>query len=526
MDLFQFIACAYDWPSKIFWPGRYQQGKLAALSARLPANPTLTRSSSAMHLRLSDHPLPALLLAGLLAWSLPAAAEPEADTADSGKPAAVLPLEDLRTFTKVYEHIRKGYVDEIDDKTLLEYAIKGMLAELDPHSAYLDASSFEDLQMNTTGEFGGLGIEVGMEDGFVKVISPIDDTPAQKAGIQAGDLIIKIDEKSVKGLGLGDAIKLMRGPKGSEIDLTIVRKGLDQPLEVTLVRDLISVQSVRSRMLEDGFGYIRIAQFQVNTGADMIKEITKLKAAATPLKGLILDLRNNPGGVLQASVEVADAFLEDGLIVYTKGRIENADMRYDAQPGDETGGLPLVVLINDGSASASEIVAGALQDHRRALIMGTDSFGKGSVQTVIPLSDEQAIKLTTALYYTPNDRSIQAQGITPDIVVERANITPVDGAGALLKEADLVGHLGNGNGGEERGSKAAKPTRDSGTGKPDSADQSSSAETTVSAEVLLKKDNQVFEALNLLKGLYFFRQQGTQPATSSARPASSVSTAE
>ncbi len=447
-------------------------------------------------------PLATLFTCGLLslspvlsapAWSDPDSSEtdalPEAATVTTSAPdakeeAGLLPLDDLRTFTKVYEHIRKGYVEEIDDKTLLEYAIKGMLSELDPHSSYLNASSFEDLQVNTTGEFGGLGIEVGMENGFVKVVSPIDDTPAAKAGVEAGDLIIKLDEKPVKGMSLGDAVKHMRGPKGSDITITVVRDGIDQPFELTITRDTITVQSVRTRIIEDGYAYVRIAQFQVNTGKDMAQKIKDLVAEHDDLKGMILDLRNNPGGVLQASVDVADTFLEEGLIVYTEGRIDNADLSYSATPGDDTGGLPIVVLINDGSASASEIVAGALQDHRRAIILGTDSFGKGSVQTVIPISNEQAIKLTTALYFTPNGRSIQAQGITPDIVVERAKVTAIKPRGRMT-EADLDGRLDNGNGGEANGSK----DRD---------------EAKKTEENLFSRDNQVFEALNLLKGLNLF----------------------
>ncbi len=399
-----------------------------------------------------------------------------------------LPLEDLRTFTKVYDHIRKGYVEDVSDAELLEYAIKGMLSELDPHSSYLDASSFDDLQVNTTGEFGGLGIEVGMENGFVKVISPIDDTPAKKAGVEAGDLIIKLDEKSVKGMSLGDAVKEMRGPKGSEITVTIVREGVDQPFELVITRDIIQVKSVRSRIIEEGYGYLRIAQFQVNTGNDVINALKSLREEDPNLRGLIVDLRNNPGGVLQASVEVADAFLEEGLIVYTEGRIDNADLSYSAKPGDETNGLPIVVLINDGSASASEIVAGALQDHRRAIVMGTESFGKGSVQTVIPISEERAIKLTTALYFTPKGRSIQAQGIKPDIVVERVRVTAVKPRNRVT-EADLSGHLDNANGGEESHAKDRKENQEG-----------------ISDE-LFNRDNQVYEALNLLKGLNIFGQK-------------------
>ncbi len=446
---------------------------------------------------LSRFRLSALCLATSVLTSLPlvaddvveAPSEPaastesaEADKPEEAKNNGLLPLDDLRTFTKVYEHIRKGYVEEIDDSTLLEYAIKGMLSELDPHSSYLNANSFDDLQVNTTGEFGGLGIEVGMENGFVKVVSPIDDTPAAKAGVEAGDLIIKLDDKPVKGMGLSDAVDMMRGAKGSDITLTIVREGVDQPFDLVLTRDTIKVQSVRSRILEDGYGYIRIAQFQVRTGKDTQEAIEKLHKESPELKGIILDLRNNPGGVLQASVEVADAFLDEGLIVYTEGRINKTELRYEAEPGDLTEGLPIVVLINDGSASASEIVAGALQDHRRAVILGTQSFGKGSVQTVIPLNEDIAIKLTTALYFTPNGRSIQAQGIEPDIEVQRAKVTALRSRGRTT-EADLQGRLDNGNGGDAVDSK----TR----GERDRDD-------------LFKRDNQMFEALNLLKGINLF----------------------
>jgi len=391
-----------------------------------------------------------------------------------------LPLDELRTFADVFNQVRASYVEEIDDKTLLENAIRGMLAGLDPHSSYLDAESFEDLQTNTSGEFGGLGLEVGLENGFVKVIAPIDDTPAQKGGVEAGDLIIKLDNTPVKGMSLNDAVEAMRGPKGSEIVLTIVREGIPQPFTLTLKRDIIKVKSVRSRELEAGFGYIRIAQFQNGTGEEFRKVLAKLQQKQ-PLKGLVLDLRNNPGGVLQASVEVADAFIRSGLIVYTEGRLPSAKSQFSAQPDDLAAGVPLVVLINGGSASASEIVAGALQDHKRAVVMGTDSFGKGSVQTVVPLSENSAIKLTTARYYTPNGRSIQAQGIVPDITVERAKVEMLP-RGDAITEADLERHLGNGNGKEENDTKARK-TKDDKSGE------------------LFASDNQLYEALNLLKGL-------------------------
>ncbi|TVZ37284.1 carboxyl-terminal processing protease [Alteromonadaceae bacterium 2753L.S.0a.02] len=437
----------------------------------------------------------ALLASTTLTWA-EQAPEQDPDTQQSDS-ISVLPLEDLRVFTKAYDHIRQAYIDEIDDRTLLEYAIRGMLEQLDPHSAFLDASTFDDLQVNTTGEFGGLGIEVGMEDGFVKVVSPIDDTPAARGGVEAGDLIIKLDDTPVKGLTLDQAVEKMRGKKGTAITLTIVRDGVEQPLEITLVRDIIKVRSVRSEIEEDHFAYVRIAQFQVNTASDVKNAYQKLAKKHSDLRGLVLDLRNNPGGVLQASVEVADLFLNDGLVVYTEGRLPDSNVKYKATPGDITNGLPLVVLINDGSASASEIVAGALQDQRRALVLGTRSFGKGSVQTVIPITDDRAVKLTTALYYTPNGRSIQAQGIEPDIVVERVRVTAVRPRIAV-KEADLSGHLKNASGGDEVSSKDDK------------------TETQ-----LHNQDSQLYEALNILKSLNLFKKsqemhgQAAQPEAAS-----------
>ena len=411
---------------------------------------------------------------------LPATEAPAAITAEEQQ--GVLPLNELRMFTDVFSHIRTSYVKDVDDKTLLENAIKGMLAGLDPHSTYLDSSSFSDLQVNTTGEFGGLGIEVGMENGFVKVVTPIDDTPAKKAGVEAGDLIIKIDDKPVKGMDLSDAVKMMRGPKGSKILLTIVREGESQPLEISVERDIIKVQSVRWHSLEPHYGYVRIAQFQVNTGEDLDKAIEGLVKENGTLQGIVLDLRNNPGGVLQASVDVADSFLDGGLVVYTEGKLESSKLKYSAKPGDKTNGAKLVVLVNDGSASASEIVAGALQDHGRGVIMGTDSFGKGSVQTILPLAKDKAIKLTTALYYTPNGRSIQAQGILPDIVVQPAKMTAIKKSVGRITEADLSGHLGNANGAEDK------------TTEERDANQNSTKK-------LLEEDNQLFMALTVLKSL-------------------------
>jgi carboxyl-terminal processing protease len=386
-----------------------------------------------------------------------------------------LPLDELRTFADVFNQIRVGYVNEVDDSTLLEYAIQGMLMGLDPHSVYLNKDDFSDLQEGTSGEFSGLGLEVGMEDGFVTIISPIDGSPAAAANLQSGDVILKLDNAPVTGMSLAEAIEQMRGPKGSKIELTIGRPGESQPFEVTLVRDTIKVASVRQRMLEPGYGYIRVAQFQLATGEDVARALAKLQEQG-PLKGLVLDLRNNPGGVLSASVDVAGLFLDGGPVVYTEGRLPNSDMNFDAKAGDSSEATPLVVLINAGSASASEIVAGALQDRGRAVVMGTDSFGKGSVQTILPLSESRAVKLTTALYFTPNGRSIQAEGIVPDILVERAKVTAYDSSGQVT-EADLSKHLSNGEGKKSRASTARLSSK------------------------LLASDNQLYEALTLLKGI-------------------------
>lgn len=361
---------------------------------------------------------------------------------------ASLPLEDLRVFTDVYARIKQDYVTEVDDSMLIENAIRGMLSGLDPHSSFLDEEQFRELQIGTSGEFGGLGIEVGMENGFVKVIAPIDDTPAERAGVKAGDLIIRLDGKSVKGLALEEAVKLMRGKKGSKIDLTILREGKDSPLNIIITRDVIRVRSVRSRILEPGIGYVRISNFQSKTTRGLLDAVESLKKKNKgELKGLVLDLRNNPGGVLTGAVGVSDAFLKDNkLIVYTEGRVEDSELRYNASTGDSINGAPLVVLINQGSASASEIVAGAMQDHNRATILGTTSFGKGSVQTILPLKENAALKLTTARYYTPAGRSIQGEGIVPDVLLQVED----DGEDEIksfsfnmLSEADLEGHLEN-----------------------------------------------------------------------------------
>ena len=401
---------------------------------------------------------------------------------------AALPLDDLRTFAEVFGRIKKDYVEPVEDKTLLEDAIRGMLAGLDPHSTYMNEEEFKELQVGTTGQFGGLGIEVGMEDGFVKVIAPIDDTPAQRAGVESGDLIVRLDDTPVKGMSLNDAVKVMRGEPGSDIVLTIIREGLDKPLKIKVTRAIIRVASVKSRLLEDGFAYVRITSFQSKTGEGLRDAIKKLKKESdAPLLGLVLDLRNNPGGVLNAAVSVSDAFITDGLIVYTKGRVADAELSFKATRSDILKSAPIVVLVNGGSASASEIVAGALQDHGRAVIMGTPTFGKGSVQTILPMNNHAAIKLTTARYYTPSGRSIQAEGIIPDIELDNVKLAAREEPVIKpIKEADLSGHLDNENGNGK--SKSDK--------KKDAASEKEERE-----KEKIAKDYGVHEALNLLKGI-------------------------
>jgi carboxyl-terminal processing protease len=411
--------------------------------------------------------------------------------------ASPLPLDELRTFTEVFSRIKADYVEPVEDKKLLEDAVQGMLSGLDPHSSYLDAESFRDMRVETEGQFGGLGIEVTMENGFVKVVSPIEDTPAARGGVKTGDLIIRLDDKAVKGMTLTEAVRVMRGKPGSDITLTIAREGETKPLKITLTRAVIKIQSVKSRMLEPGYGYVRITQFQAGTDKGLVDVIRKLEADNKGrLRGMVLDLRNNPGGVLNAAVGVSDAFLDKGLIVYTEGRVADSRMKLSASPGDVLYGAPIVVLVNGGSASASEIVAGALQDHKRAVIMGTKSFGKGSVQTIIPVSNGAALKITTARYFTPSGRSIQASGIEPDIVAEEARITRSE-AGDRLREADLARHL-------ENGDEMAKPKEE--PKKPDKKDDKKKDET---GKAPAAEDYQLQEALNLLKGISFFRAQNS-----------------
>ncbi len=409
-------------------------------------------------------------------------------TVQKDKPESV-PVNELRTFAEIFGRIKHDYVESVDDKTLLEYAIRGMLSNLDPHSSYLDADDYKELRDGTSGKFGGLGIEVGLENGFVKVISPIDDTPAQRAGIKAGDLITRLDDKPVKGMDLSEAIKIMRGEPGTSITLTLIRTKEQKPLKLTIKRDIIKVASVKSRILEPGFGYVRISNFQSRTAEDMSKQVLELKGKDKGgLKGLILDLRNNPGGILNSAVEVSDAYLTSGKIVYTEGKAAGSKNSFLAKPDDILQGAPIVVLVNEGSASASEIVAGALQDHKRAVIMGRRTFGKGSVQSIIPVTKQEAVKLTTALYFTPSGRSIQAEGIKPDIELQRLDVKQT--ANPLLDdltEADLSGHLENGNGGKNKD-----------TDSPDPGEKQ-----------LALDDYQLYEALNLLKGLVLLK--GTIP---------------
>ncbi|MDA8678610.1 S41 family peptidase, partial [Luminiphilus sp.] len=408
-----------------------------------------------------------------------------------------LPLEELQMFADVFNQIRQGYVESVPDSKLFEMAVQGMLSGLDPHSVFLEEKAYDSLQENTQGEFSGLGIEIGQDRGYITIIAPIDGSPAEAAGLEAGDVILKIDGESIRDLPVDRSVDLMRGPTGSEVLLTIGRRGTQDPFDVTVIRDIIKVPSVRSRALMKGYLWLRAAQFQKDTGNEAIAVLQEALAEGN-LKGVVLDLRNNPGGVLGASVDMAGALLDGGLVVYTEGRHPQAAERFAASPGDMLDDLPIVVLINGGSASASEIVAGALQDRRRAIIMGTRSFGKGSVQTILPVTETRAVKLTTALYYTPNGRSIQAEGIVPDIVVERAEVKSVESA-RRTKESDLQGSLSGG----------------------DPVDTEAESESLTE---LRNSDNQLYEALTLLRGINLLRPN-TLPelpidqTTASAAPA-------
>src|SRR6187401_2439187 len=378
----------------------------------------------------------------------------------SAKAAAADTYRQLNLFGDVFERVRADYVEKPDDSKLIESAINGMLSGLDPHSSYMEPKAFRDMQVQTRGEFGGLGIEVTMEDGLIKVVAPIDETPAAKAGVMANDIITKLDEEQVQGLTLNQAVEKMRGPVNTKIKLTIMRKGQDKPVEVSITRDVIRVRSVRSQVEGEDVGYIRLTQFNEQTTEGLKKAIADIgaKISDDKLKGYILDLRNNPGGLLDQAISVSDAFLERGEIVSTRGRNAEETQRYSARPGDLTGGKPIIVLVNGGSASASEIVAGALQDHKRATVLGTRSFGKGSVQTIIPLGNNNgALRLTTARYYTPSGKSIQAKGIVPEIEVLQDVPEDLKARSDTKGEASLRGHLKTQEGEEQTGSESYIP---------------------------------------------------------------------
>jgi carboxyl-terminal processing protease len=415
--------------------------------------------------------------------------------------------EGLEAFTNVLAIVQKNYVEEVGTQKLVEGAINGMLGALDPHSAYLTPESYKELQVDTGGSFGGLGIEITLRDGLLTVVSPIEDTPAYRAGIKAGDQIIKIDGQLTKDMTLVEAVKKMRGPEGSKITLSIRREGVQRFMDFSLMREVIKIQSVKSRMLEKGYAYIRLTQFQDRTSADLENALTRLSKESGKLEGLVLDLRNNPGGLLSQAVKVADEFLDSGMIVYTEGRLDNQKQKYFAHPGGYVD-LPLVVLVNGGSASASEIVAGAIQDHGRGVILGTQSFGKGSVQTILPLESGAALRLTTAMYYTPNGRSIQVTGIAPDIVLE--NLTPTQVAAREqreIREENLPGHFNNKKTSPPPTAREISTTpKDGGTPPeaPAGGKEGASQESQIK-EGELGKDPQLDRALQLLKSWRVFK---------------------
>jgi carboxyl-terminal processing protease len=424
------------------------------------------------------------VLAALLALSSTVIAIAQTDESTEDKPTAVsTSFEELQLFADTFDAIRRGYVEDVTDAELFEMAVKGMLTSLDPHSAYLTDDDYENLQESTEGQFTGLGIEIGYRGGFIAIVTPIDGSPAIEAGLKAGDVILKIDGTSTQGMSTSESSTYMRGPEGTTVTLEIGRAGESQPFDVVVTRGVIDVPSVRSRELDDGYWVIRVSRFQRDSGREVTSAIESALEKGE-VKGVVLDVRNNPGGVMNASVEMASNFLDGGLVVYTKGRHPDSMNTYNAEPGELLPGVPVVVLVNGGSASASEIIAGALQDRGRAVIMGTQSFGKGSVQTVLPVSDTKALKLTTSLYYTPNGRSIQAEGIVPDVVVERAQLTSLE-QGNRLREADLNRSIENAG---------------------------SSVETETEAIATLREDdNQVYEAFTLLKGINVYQSLGATP---------------
>jgi len=424
------------------------------------------------------------LLGAMLVLSTSYVAIAQTNEPAEEKPRAVsTSFEELQLFADTFDAIRRGYVEDVTDAELFEMAVKGMLTSLDPHSAYLTDDDYENLQESTEGQFTGLGIEIGYRGGFIAIVTPIDGSPAIDAGLMAGDVILKIDGTSTQGMSTSESSTYMRGPEGTTVTLEIGRAGESQPFDVVVTRGVIDVPSVRSRELDDGYWLIRVSRFQRDSGREVTSAIESALEKGD-VKGVVLDVRNNPGGVMNASVEMASNFLDGGLVVYTKGRHPDSMSTYNAEPGELLPGVPVVVLVNGGSASASEIIAGALQDRGRAVIMGTQSFGKGSVQTVLPVSDTKALKLTTSLYYTPNGRSIQAEGIVPDVVVERAQLTSLE-QGNRLREADLNRSIENAG---------------------------SNVETETEAIATLREDdNQIYEAFTLLKGINVYQSLGETP---------------
>ena len=419
-----------------------------------------------------------ILFLAMAVFSLLVNAEQQAEESQKSEQTP-LPLEQIKVLSDAFAILKSQYVDQVSDEQLIEYAIKGMVNGLDPHSVYLSEDDFTEFKEKTSGRFAGLGIEITMQDGFVKVVTPIDDTPAAKAGIKSGDLIVRIDNNSVAGLNLSEAIELLRGEKGSKIVLKIVRDGIEKPFDIEVIRDIIKMRTVKSKMLENNIAYIRITQFQTSTAETFRKQLKLLKSKSE-IAGLVLDLRNNPGGILNSAVSISDAFITKGQIVSTKGRREDSQQVFTASPKDYLDGLPMIVLVNGGSASASEIVAGALQDHGRAIILGTKTFGKGSVQSFVTVADKKAIKMTTARYYTPKGRSIQAEGIMPDIVVEQRTFHSPEKAEKRITEENLIGHLENGEKKE---------------------DQQQAQHAGVD-------DYQLYEALNILKGAVLMKGKG------------------
>lgn len=404
----------------------------------------------------------------------------------------------LKLFSEVLNLVEDQYVEPVDDGKLIRGAIKGMLQSLDPHSTYMNPDEYKELQVETRGTFGGVGIEITIRDGVLTVVSPIEGTPADRAGIKANDQIIKINGESTKDMSITEAVKRLRGPEGTKVRITIIREGEPKPLEFEIVRALIHIQSVKFRTLEPGFGYIRIASFQSDTAQQLRKALDTLEQENKPIKGLIIDLRNNPGGLLEQAVQVSDEFIDSGIIVYTKGRKEDQQMKFEARKNDKPHKYPIVVLVNGGSASASEIVAGALQDHKVALVLGEPTFGKGSVQTVIPLEDGSAVRLTTALYYTPSGRSIQAKGIEPDIYVPReeklaAKEGDLSRSRFSIREKDLPGHM---QGDDESGVEESRKEGDTSLKR-----KGSKSKTVDETQKMLEQDNQLQRALDLLKGL-------------------------